>query len=92
MTLHPEGLEGVNIERNKYEVMRDAIHQALKRDGRLKFKQLSRAVKDDLGERFDGSIGWYMTTVKLDLEARGEIVCTRKSGGQWIELAEQQQA
>jgi len=28
-------------------------------------------VNDYLRERFEGSVSWYFTTVKLDLEARG---------------------
>jgi hypothetical protein len=41
---------------------------------------LNKAVSQTLEGKFEGSIGWYYTTVKLDLEARGVIRCERKSG------------
>ncbi len=34
---------------------------------------LSDAVRAQLGDSFDGSINWYVTSVKLDLEARSEV-------------------
>ncbi len=86
-TQHPQGKPGVNIERDKYDTMRVAILQALKGQGAQVFKALTETVKARLQGEFDGSVSWYLTTVKLDLEARGEIKCTRKSGGQVIELA-----
>jgi hypothetical protein len=50
---------------------------------------LNEAVSQKLTGDFEGSIGWYFTTVKLDLEARGVIICERKSGQpQMIRLAE----
>ena len=70
MTLHPEGKQGVNIDRAKYDAVRSAIVQALTGQEALTFGQLTQAVGDALGASFDGSIGWYVTTVKLDLEAR----------------------
>jgi len=41
--------------------------------GDVRFKELSPAVEEVLGQAFEGSIPWYVTTVKLDLEARGLI-------------------
>lgn len=66
LTQHPEGKRGVNIDRTKYDQVRSAILDAT-------FQELNEAVGRHLEGRFDGSIGWYFTTVKLDLEARGEI-------------------
>jgi hypothetical protein len=34
---------------------------------------MTKAVKKQLQESFEGSINWYTITVKLDLEAKGEI-------------------
>lgn len=34
-------------------------------------KDLTEEVRHKLAGHFDGSISWYVTTVKLDLEARG---------------------
>ena len=87
MTLHPEGKAGVNIEASKYRQVKSAIENALSQAGELDFRSLGEAVKESLGGTFEGSIPWYFTTVKLDLEARKLIHCQRKKGGQLIRLA-----
>ncbi|MCK5150837.1 MAG: hypothetical protein KAQ65_03310 [Candidatus Thorarchaeota archaeon] len=68
-TLHPEGKEGVNIEREKYDLIRCTILSVL--DGRyqISFNDLREEIKQKIGQDFRGLI----TIVKLDLEARGEI-------------------
>ena len=92
MTLHPQGLNGVRIERSKYGRVRQAIIQALRENSPLTFKELTRAVEQELTGQFNGSIGWYCTTVKLDLEARGEISCSRDGNRQQtIRMAGQSQ-
>lgn len=73
MTRHPEGKHGVNISRQKYDVMRQAILDALRVHGEMTFTDLTDDVRRNLESTFEGSINWYVTTVKLDLEARGEI-------------------
>ena len=73
MTQHPEGKQGVNISRAKYEAVREAILAALAEQEPQTFRGLQAAVEERLRGGFEGSIGWYYTTVKLDLEARGEI-------------------
>lgn len=84
MTLHPEGKEGVNIERAKYTTIRAAILDAIAASGgEIAFSELADAVAG-LAPDFDGSYGWYVTTVKLDLEARGEVVRVPGSGPQHI--------
>jgi hypothetical protein len=80
MTQHPQKKSGVNIQRDKYEQVRSAIELVLRTNGPQSFQALNNAVGQELAGNFDGSIGWYFTTVKLDLEARGEIICERKSG------------
>jgi hypothetical protein len=73
-TLHPdENKAVVNIDRHKYELVREAILATIRERGQVLFKQLSGEVTERLPESFDGSVGWYTTTVKLDLEARGLI-------------------
>jgi len=68
-TQHPQGKQGVNIEKNKYEQVKAAILAAL--DGKsLTHTELTNQVSEKLRGNFDGSIGWYTETVKLDLEAR----------------------
>lgn len=87
-TLHPEAdKQGVRISREKYETVRAAILTFLRARGSLTFTELSQLVEDALLPTFDGSVMWYYTTVKLDLEARGEIKRVAGSKPQRIELS-----
>lgn len=65
------------IVRWKYETVRRAILKAIPKGPEgLTFKDLPRRVASLLSkvEKEDlGSINWYTTTVKLDLEVKGEI-------------------
>jgi len=70
LTLHPQGKQGVNIDKVKYDAMRSAIVESLGEQGEMTFGELNDAVGKKLEGVFDGSIDWYYTTVKLDLEAR----------------------
>lgn len=73
MTKHPKGKQGVNISRAKYDKVRGAILEALAEKEPQTFRGLQAVVEERLAGNFEGSIRWYYTTVKLDLEARGEI-------------------
>ena len=87
ITLHPEGKRGVNISLARYQAVRRAILTSLA-DGRdLTFAELGHAVEQSL-QGFAGSITWYYTCVKLDLEAREEIKCVRSPGAQTIRLGD----
>jgi hypothetical protein len=85
LTLHPEGKEGVNIDKAKYDAVREAVLAAIRAQGDMPFGSLADAVGQRLPD-FDGSIGWYTTTVKLDLEARGEIERLPGNGPQRLRL------
>lgn len=74
---YPRGKGGTRVDRVKYEIMKKAILRAVPRTRTgVAFRDLPDAVAAKLSKadraRF-GSIGWYATTVKLDLEARGLI-------------------
>lgn len=72
LTLHPQGKQGRSIDRFKYELTRQAILDCLQeRD--MTQDELVRCVVVRLQNRFEGSKGWYMESVKLDLEARKVI-------------------
>ena len=86
MTIHSQGKSGTHIDRVKYELMKTAILQYLETNGPTAFNALMGYVNDSIGEDFHGSVGWYYTTVKLDLETRGIIVCDRKSSPQIVKL------
>lgn len=85
-TLHPEKKQGVNINREKYEMIRKEILSALRGHKEMTFSNLSRAVEREVKGKFDGSVTWYVTTVKLDLEARGEIRRVPNSRPQLLKL------
>ena len=72
-TLHPEGKQGVNILRSKYDPVRAAMLESLRgAGGELTHTELMKAVGERL-TNFPGSVGWYAETVKLDLIARGTL-------------------
>ena len=85
-TLHPEKKQGVNISKEKYEIIREAIMCVLKTEKEISFMNLSRAVEKELKGNFDGSVTWYVTTVKLDLEARGIVKRVPNSRPQLVKL------
>ncbi len=72
-TLHPQGKQGVNIDRSKYDTVRQAIEQVLREQPGTSFGQLADLVGERIGDTFDGSVSWYVVSVKLDLEARGIV-------------------
>lgn len=87
LTLHPEvGKRGANISRAKYDMIRQAILDAIRSQGAISFQGLVSLVEYNLRNRFEGSIPWYITTVKLDLEARGEIERIPGSGEQKLRM------
>ena len=86
-TLHPEKKQGVNISREKYEIIRKAILSTLRTQKEMTFMALSRAVEREVNGNFEGSVMWYVTTVKLDLEARGTVQRVQNSRPQLIKLA-----
>jgi hypothetical protein len=72
--LHPDPYKkGTNIDRGKYTQIKSAILSVIEAHGNVPFNDLPQAVEEALDSPFDGSISWYVTTVKLDLEARGLI-------------------
>lgn len=86
-TLHPEKKQGVKISRDKYDLIRKAIMNELRSSKEITFMKLARAVEKAVQGKFDGSVTWYVTTVKLDLEARGEIKRVPNSRPQLVRLA-----
>lgn len=85
-TLHPEKKQGVNISKDKYDIIRKVILSVLREQNEMPFTKLSKAVEKEVSGSFDGSITWYVTTVKLDLEARGEIKRVPKSRPQLLQI------
>jgi hypothetical protein len=73
LTLNLDGKKGVNIDKTKYDQVRNAILETLKSQETITMADLSEAVKQKLEGNFDGKVGWYFMAVKLDLEGRGEV-------------------
>ncbi len=86
-TLHPKKKQGINISKEKYEIIRRAILSILCAQKEMTFMKLTRAVEKEVDGKFEGSVSWYVTTVKLDLEARGEVKRVPHSRPQLIKLA-----
>jgi len=73
-TLNPDPQKrGVSIDRAKYEQVRRAIIDIVYEQDGITFSELVKATEVYLQGKFEGSITWYVTTVKLDLEARGDL-------------------
>lgn len=87
LTKHPQGKSGVNISREKYDLIKGSIVASLRANEGMTFRDLTQDVQVKLADRFDGSIPWYVTTVKLDLEARGVIERIPKSSPQRLRLS-----
>ena len=77
MTLHPQGKQGVRIEKSKYDAMVAALLEVLPtEEPGVRFTELEELLVPHLAEDVytaDVSVSWYLTTIKLDLEARGMI-------------------
>ena len=87
-TWHPAGKQGVNINRDKYEIIKQAIIETLRIQPGLAFNALTAQIEQKIGGSFEGSVGWYVTTVKLDLEARGIIARVGQTSPQQLQLVE----
>lgn len=88
MTLHPMlGKTGVNISKQKYDLLRDTITEIVREHGQITFTDLLNEARQRLAEE-DASVSWYTTTVKLDLEARHILRCERGNRQQRIRLVE----
>jgi len=72
LTKHPQGKQGVDISKDKYDQMREAVLACLKARP-LDHMHLMRCLELRLEGKFEGSIPWYAEAVKLDLEAKRVI-------------------
>ena len=75
--IHPEGKPAPRIDRAKYDLVRGILLQIIPQNAEgVPFTTLADRVAASLTrEQVSklGSVGWYTTGVKLDMEARGEI-------------------
>ena len=71
------GKQGTRIPKWKYDAVRTAILASVtEADGGLPFKELARQVRERLPKAVLDKLGsatWFVTVVKLDLEAKGTL-------------------
>jgi hypothetical protein len=72
LTKHPNGKKGVSISKEKYDIIKTEIIESLEKK-ELTYTMITKSVEKKLDNNFEGSIGWYVESVKLDLEARNII-------------------
>ena len=83
--------QGATIQVEKYDTIRAAILQALRAHGRLTYEQIARDVEQQLAGNFEGSIRWYVTAVKLDLEGKHVLERVKEKGREYVQLAQEKQ-
>lgn len=86
MTLNLGDKKGVNIDKSKYDTVKNSIISILGSKGQVTLSELGALVESDLANKFDGRVSWYLMAVKLDLEARGTIVRVPKIVPQTLTL------
>ena len=87
LTVQPElAKQDVRLDKATYNAVQAAILDNLRQYGPMTFTQLGALVEEELHSTFTGSVLWYYTTVKLDMEARGEIRRVPHSRPQMIEV------
>lgn len=91
MTLHPQGKKGVNILKRRYDVIKNFIVQTLAERSEITYQELDKLAVQQLRNSFDGKVGWYVVSVKLDLEARNVIERVAKTSPHRIRLVAKEQ-
>lgn len=87
MTLHPQGKQGVNIAKAKYDQVKAVVLQVIGSEQPISFTDMAELSKEILIDaKFDGKPLWYITTVKLDLEARKLIERIPKTSPHQLKL------
>lgn len=87
LTKHPDpNKKGVNISKEKYDIISKYIMETIRINKEISFSELMKKVKLKLNGKFSGSIPWYVTTVKLDLEARNKIKRIHQNNPQMLRL------
>jgi RNA:NAD 2'-phosphotransferase (TPT1/KptA family) len=73
---HPAGKKAINMDKEKYDLMKKAVLSCLKKEGDSTHKEMLKAITENFKKnktKFVGSVEWHMEWLKLDLEAREEI-------------------
>ncbi len=73
---HPAGKKAIRMDKSKYETIKKSLLNYLRTQGESTNAEILQGITEDFAKNqitFEGSIGWHMEWVKLDLEARGEV-------------------
>lgn len=81
LTLNPDpSKKGVSIDQDKYGFIHAEILKVLRDMGPLGAMRLVKELDSRVGDdKFGASVGWYATAVRLDMEAKGEILYDRSN-------------
>jgi len=91
-TLHPDpNKQGVRIEKDRYDLIRETILRIMIEHQPLTFTELAQHAESALADHFSGSVSWYVVSVKLDLEARGIIERIPRTRPEQLRLVEPDQ-
>jgi hypothetical protein len=74
---HPAGKKAISMDKDKYETLKKILFNRLKTKGESTHTELLQAITEDFKKnkiKFAGSVEWHMEWVKLDLEAKNEII------------------
>ncbi|MBI4020546.1 MAG: hypothetical protein HY367_04385 [Candidatus Aenigmarchaeota archaeon] len=82
---NPGWKRGLSIDKAKYDVMRSAILDCLKKR-QCTHTEMANYTGKKLKGKFPGSIEWYMQVVKRDLEGKGVIGRVPKTSPQLCEI------
>jgi len=69
-TLHPQGKQGVHILKRRYDQIKEFILTTVAAHTEISYGELADLAVEELTDKFDGKVVWYIVSVKLDLEAR----------------------
>jgi hypothetical protein len=88
LTSNPDpNKKGVKIDKDKYDFIHTEILKVLHHKGPLGAMQLVKELDGTIGdEKFGASVGWYVTAIRLDMEAKKEILYNRSDAKPTITL------
>lgn len=89
-TINPDPKKkGVPIAKDRYDFLHGEILALLKEKGPLGAMQIVAEMDKRLGgdKKVGYSIGWYVTAIRLDMEAWGELLYNRKDKKPLVTLA-----
>lgn len=85
-TQYPFGKEGITMDREIYDLIKDAMVSALEDAKALNFGELKRRTYNDVKDQVNGDTLEQIEAVKFDMETKGELSCKYRSGLEKIEL------